>query len=190
MLALTILIIFSAFGCAGTPSSDPAQGTSVGGIMEGRATDVNTGLGNVRYEVEEDRVLYEVDYPLREVWPALVESFTEVGIELDVLDPPAGQIGMQEQIVTRRLAGERPATYLRCGDTMSGPVANASRITTTFLATAKAESTQATSITFFMQATARLVDGADRDAKRCASTRKLEARIMQHLNYRLAGLGG
>lgn len=183
------VVALTGLACAGSPSSQPGQGTSVGATMEGRATDINTGLGSVRFEVEEDRVLYQVGYPQAQVWSALVQAFNDVGIELDVLDPPKGQLGLENQIISRRLAGERPATYLRCGDTMSGPVANASRIQTTFLATAELESALQTNITFFMQATARLKDGADRDPKRCSSTRKLEARIMQIVNFRLAGLG-
>ena len=169
----------ASLGCAGSPSSQPGEGTSVGATMEGRATDINTGMGNVRFEVEENRVLYQVQYSTAEVWPALVEAFSEVGIELDVLDPPKGQLGMQNQTVSRRFAGERPGTYLRCGDTMAGPVANASRIQTTLLATMESEGAELTNITFFMQATARLKDGADKDPKRCSSTRKLEADVSE-----------
>jgi len=181
----------SAFlGCASSSAgSSPEAGRSVGASMEGRVSDFTTGHGDLRYDIEEDRVLFQVEFPLAQVWPAMVAAFAEVGIDPDLVDPRGARIGMNNQTVIRRLAGERLSTYFSCGSTMAGPVANASRIQTTFMVTARSVAAGQTSITFFVDAVARLNDAADKDPKRCRSTRRLEVRLMEHINATLEGPG-
>ena len=187
---LALGVVVSA--CASGSSSRPDEGRAVGGTTEVRVGDSQTGTDRLRYQIEEDKLRYEAEFPIQRVWPALVQAFTELGLEPDLVDPPGGRIGMVNQLVSRstRFAGERPAEYLDCGTTLTGPIANVSRIRTTFMITATALPDSRTRLLMEMDAAATLNDAAHSDPRRCRSTRKLEARLMEDVYVLLAGLGG
>ncbi len=184
---LSAVVVAACAPAAQTEGPAPSSGAGTGSTQDRYVTGVLSDGTGVRYTVEDEVVVYTIDHPPATTWSALVAAFGSIEIDANLVDPANRRVGMQDVVVTRRtrLAGERPSTYLDCGSTLTGPIAEQSRIHTTFLATAAAVDGQTTAVRFEMVAQAVPFDAGDSEARRCRSKRTLEARIIQELFRRL-----
>ena len=119
------------------------------------------------------------------VLPALRDSYEELGIKVEVYQPGAGigQVGNHYFIKTYKLGKAPLSTYLDCGNTMTGAVADNYKITMSVLSTVSAVGDSTTVET---RASARADPAAATGGSvSCRSIGTLESAIHQALMRKL-----
>src|SRR5205085_11598541 len=106
------------------------------------------------------------------------------------VDPASHRIGNIKFVFPRRVMNNNVSTYLNCGSTMTGLLADQGRVTASLLTEIAPDSKGGTSVTTTLQATAKRVDGTNTDAVDCGSTGELEERLRKIITLRATNLRG
>ena len=115
-----IALGLALFGCA-TASQPKPQPTE--------KVLARTNAGEIRsYEGKQSGTVI-VKGSSDEVLDALKSSYGDLGIEVELWDPPHGQVGNRNFTRMYRLAGDRMSHFVGCGITETGQAADAFRIT-------------------------------------------------------------
>ncbi len=113
-----------------------------------------------------------------QVQAALADTYKELDLELNTIDPANGIFGATNVVKTHSLGGVAISNYLNCGDSFSGPRANTDRIRLTLLTTVKPDGNGGARVATNLQATAQdAAGGNSRDLATCSSTGSLEGRV-------------
>lgn len=118
MLVLPIIVV----GCAG--ANAPAANAPP--LTESTLRLGSSGRIEIRSEVSVGRRSFGV--PADEVWTVLPEVFEKLEVPVSIRDRAALQMGNAQTLV-RRVEGKRMSTYLDCGTSLSGVLADAYDIT-------------------------------------------------------------
>lgn len=175
----------TAISLALTACTPPGGGTQAPAPPPERRTVTGVGgpQGNVDISVERGVIATDLLAPVDEAWPALVEVYQELELELAKIDPNTHTLGNPALAATRRLAGLRLSRLFRCGDTMTGPVADESRVTVSI--ETRLEASEGGSTAFSMiEASAVPFDGSGAN-RQCTTTGRLETEIHQALLKKL-----
>jgi hypothetical protein len=144
--------------------------------------------GNViRRSTGDEKARAEFKAPVDRVWPALVMSYAELGIEPTVADRGAGQYGNGGFLAPKRLAGRPLATYFDCGSGLTGPYIDAGRLIANVVTYMQPGAEGKTTAVTYATGTLRRNDGASADPIVCASTGMLEEEIRKGVEKHLAG---
>jgi hypothetical protein len=125
-----------------------------------------------------------------EIWAELPAVYDELGLrraDLDVFEPTPRRIGVLEHRV-RRLGGQRPSRYLRCGDTFGAPKADNGQLRISVTSTTQAADDGAilsTTVTGWTRD-----PGTSTGPLRCTSNGALERDIIHRVQLRLLGREG
>lgn len=189
--SLAPLVVIALAACtSSTPSSDalrssPSVRRSVVTVETSEADRISFEVPTGG-EISTGRVPAAVD----ELWPALGETYAQLGLEVNTVDTGARLLGVKHQRV-RRIGGKRPSEYLDCGSGLNGIFANSYDVTLTVLTQLRPAPGGGTDVHTLLHATAK--DPAHgNNAVQCASTLKLERRILDELQGRVpaGGPGG
>ena len=126
--------------------------------------------------------------PVDKVWPALVMSYADFGIEPSVADRAAGRYGNGNFVAPRRLGNRPLADYFNCGSGLTGPYIDTGRLTANVVTSIQPAADGTTSAVTYASGTLRRNDGASTDPIVCASTGALEETLRANIERRLAGL--
>jgi len=108
---------------------------------------------------------------------ALKVVYEELGIPPGTNDPATGRIGNTDFWKQRRLGNEAMSTYLNCGESFTGPVANNYRIYISLLSVIRPDGKGASELETAFHAQAQNMEGSSADRISCGSTGRLEERI-------------
>ena len=178
-----LLALPSAFLIACAPSSalpTPAPD---------RVLAVDTDGNVIRRSTGDEKSRAEFKVPVDRVWPALVLSYADLGIEPSVADRGAGRYGNGGFTAPRRLGGRPIASYFNCGSGLAGPYIDAGRLTANVLTYVQAGAEGSTVAVTYATGTLRRYEGAATDPIVCASTGVLEEEIRKGVEKHLAGRG-
>ncbi len=116
------------------------------------------------------------------VYPVLTAIYKELGIEIEVYDPPSGEIGNKSFSKTYRLGSTALHEFVGCGSTMTGPAADSYRVQMSLVTHLKGSANGTTAQTVL---TARAADtGSSKGWVSCLTTGVLEARVNKALAAR------
>lgn len=128
---------------------------------------------------------------IQEVWSRLPESYSELAIPLDGVNPEAWLLGNVGFRAHGRLGGTPMTDYLQCGRTLTGDVADRYEVRLA-VATQLHEAEGGTVVVSAVSAHAR-PQAVSGNALHCTSTGLLERRIVQRIRRNLVeprGAGG
>jgi hypothetical protein len=154
-----------------------------------RVLAVDSDGNIIRRSTGDEKARVEFKAPVDRVWPALVMSYAELGIEPTVADRGAGRYGNGGFVAPRRLGGKALAAYFNCGSGLAGPYIDAGRLTTSVVTYVQAGSDGSTTAVTYASGTLRRHEGASADPIVCASTGLLEEEIRKGVEKQLAGRG-
>jgi hypothetical protein len=146
-------------------------------------TGVGGPQGNVEISVEQGVIATDLLAPVDEAWTALVEVYQELELELGKIDPNTYTLGNPALVASRRLVGLRLSRLFRCGDTMTGPVADGSRVTVNIETRLEASEGGSRALSM-VEASAVPFDGSGAN-RQCTTTGRLETEIHQALLKKL-----
>jgi hypothetical protein len=177
MLALFTTLVLSA-ACASGSSLPSSSGERVLAVSEdGRVIRQSTADENSRTTFAA---------PVDRVWPALAQSYYDLGIQHTVADRAAGRFGNAGFIVPKRMLGRPVGDFFRCGDGLTGPLVDAGRVVAS--AVTQLSPGDAGTIAFTrVTGSLRRNDGTSTEPVLCSSTGVLEEHLRTATTKRLAG---
>lgn len=131
---------------------------------------------------ESSNLAFLVQHPPEQVWPALQEVWAALELTASEFDPQRKLIG-SDRFRANRIAGERMATWVDCGQGMTGPNANRFDIALT-LYTHLQPHEQGTELVVEMDGLGRPRDHSG-NWVHCDSTGRLEALFAELVSARL-----
>lgn len=171
MRRLTPFFIAACAACASSPSSDPR----------------NVPAPSDRTIAVDDQNIYRTTVPPSAKAPiagtperafeALRSVYAELGIPPAIMDAKTFRIGNTNFWLARRLGGQSLSTYLNCGDTFSGPVADTYRIYMSLVSTLRADGSGGSELETALYASAQNMEGASTARIPCGTSGRLEERI-------------
>jgi hypothetical protein len=108
---------------------------------------------------------------------AVKAVYQELGIPPGMHDPSTGRFGNTDFWKQRRLANEPLSTFLNCGESFTGPVANNYRIYISLISVVRPDGKGASELETAFSAQAQNMEGSSGDRISCGSTGRLEERI-------------
>jgi hypothetical protein len=115
--------------------------------------------------------------PPGRAFEALKATYEEIGIPPGTHDPATGRIGNTDFWKQRKLGSEPISTYLNCGESFTGPVANNYRIYFSVMSVVRPDGKGASELETAFSALAQNMEGSSGDRIACGSTGRLEERI-------------
>jgi hypothetical protein len=108
---------------------------------------------------------------------ALKAVYEELGIPPGTYDPATGRVGNPNFWKTRKLGDVTISTYLNCGDSLVGAIADNYRIYISLISVVRPDGKGASELETAFSAQARNMEGTAGDRVACGSTGRLEDRI-------------
>ena len=108
---------------------------------------------------------------------AVKAVYEELGIPPGTHDPTTGRFGNTDFYKSRKLANEAMSTFLNCGESFTGAVANNYRIYISLLSQVRPDGKGGSELETAFSAQAQNMEGSSGDRISCGSTGKLEERI-------------
>lgn len=162
--ALAFLASACASGLAPEPRTEPTLST------------VRIGGGEpIEFHTEADAGQMVVTAPISVVWTILPDVFEELGIPVNLSDRSVPEMG-NNGFRTRRIEGKRLNTYLDCGFSMDGQVANIYDVTISVVARLEEVVEGSTVVTTIVDANAK-PNATSGNSVHCTSRGVLEERI-------------
>jgi len=182
--ALTLLLA----GCASAPDTSSSETEEPFDAPEAFSIGDRMGSGtvsNVSPDVE--RVSFTIAASPEAVWEALVQVYTDVGIEIAGADPGTRSLNNPDFVVSRRLGGERLSRYLECGSGSIGGFADHFRIQMNILSQVVAKPDGQSTLHTTIQAVGDNPEGTSNTRVPCRSTHQLEIRIVSEVRELVGG---
>ena len=178
---LSFALVAAAAGCASSPSSS-GPNTAPGPSERTLAVDDQ----NIYRTTVLPNAKSPVPATADRAFQALRLVYDELGVKPTMVDPNTGRIGNTNFWVSRRLAGNAISTYLNCGDTFSGPIANTYRIYISLASIIRPDGPTASELETAFSAEAQNMEGTSSDRVACGSTGRLEEQIRKSLLLKVA----
>ena len=175
-------------GCAsspetsGWPVAEPMDVQEVTPLIERFAEGT---VSNIKPDVE--RVGFTVAASPEAVWPALVQVYENLGIEIAGMDPNARAVNNPDMRITRRLGGQRLSRYLDCGSGTIGGFADHFRIQMSILSQVEALPEGQSRVHTTIEAVGNNPEGTSNTRVPCSSTHQLELRIAEEIRELVGG---
>lgn len=112
-----------------------------------------------------------------EVFPALVQAYDTIGIEIGGIDATRSMLQSERIRVSRSYAGERLSELFHCGRTLTGDRADTWRLDIEITSQVQSEGTSRSRLATRVSATARTMDGTSTNPVPCTTSGKLEEKI-------------
>jgi len=171
MRSLALLSVLALAGCAAAPASGPAMGGATMGTID------RGGGSAVTVRTEVTPVNNTVPFPMDRVWPALIATYTKLGIPMPAPDAAGHTLASPDFRPRGRIGGKAASQFINCG--MNGMGAQLAdlyslRINMQTQLTPTADGTR---ITTTIDTWARNSGGVSADAIHCSSNGEFERMI-------------
>ena len=120
-------------------------------------------------------------YPIARVWTALPNAYKAIGIPVEYADNRARELGNSRFVTRSMLNQNRLSNYLRCGQGITGPIADTYRIRMNIRTVLRSVSADSTAVETLVEATASPVEGTSGNPQECTSAGTLEQAIVKRL---------
>ena len=180
LVSLPILLA-AASACATTQSS--AAGAPTDRVL---TTDMQGQV--IRQSALNDRATMTINAPVDKVWPAVVATYAEMGIEANYADQPHGRYGVRNYNFPRNLNGTRVGTFFSCGNSLMGAVVDAGTVNSEIVTTVTASPEGKTNAVIFVSGWVRRNEGNASNPIACSSTGRLEEMIRMSVEKKIASM--
>ena len=177
-----LVALLTATGCVSAPSGD-SDGVD---LTEIQTVNV-AGFVNQQLSNDIELVNHEIPVELQLVWRVLPGVYEQLGIPVATTNPQTyrvGNIGYEVQ----RVDGKRMNSYLDCGMSRGGPIANSHQVTLTVVTKLEEVSADLTKMTTLVSGTAVHRSTAGYPVS-CRSREKLEELIADRVTE-ILGIAG
>jgi len=127
--------------------------------------------------------------PPGRAFEALKKVYDELGVPPGTHDPATGRYGNTDFYKTRRFANEAMSTFINCGESFTGPVANNYRIYISLLSVIRPDGKGGSELETAFSAKAQNMEGTSADRISCGSTGRLEERIRKSVLLKVGSIG-
>ena len=177
-----LLLVAANAGCAssGSPGPDvslPSQRTVA---VDDQQVYRTTVLANAKVLVPAA--------PSR-TFDAVKAVYEELGIPPGTHDPATGRFGNTSFWKQRRLANDAISSFLNCGESFTGPVANNYRIYMSLISMVRPDGKGGSELETAFSAQAQNMEGSSGDRISCGSTGRLEERIRKGVLLKIGSQG-
>ena len=175
---------------AATTACSPAATTPGTEVMSsGPARVIAAGGGaEVRLRIEKQATGGTLGFPLVQAWAALPAAYQALGIPVEHADPRTHELGNSRFLTRGTLNQMRMSTYLRCGQSITGALADTHRIRMNVRTQIKSIARDSVAVSTLVEATASSVEGSAGQSQECTSTGALEIAIVQRLDWEIRNL--
>jgi hypothetical protein len=111
------------------------------------------------------------------VFEAIKAVYEELGVPPGTHDPSTGRVGNADFWKQRRFANEALSTFLNCGDSFTGPVANNYRVYMSLMSVVRPDGKGGSELETAFTAQAQNMEGTAGDRIACGTSGRLEERI-------------
>jgi len=180
--ACLLVFVAAAAACASSGSPGP-----------------NVSAPSQRTVAVDDRQVYRTSVPVNSkaaipappsrVFDALKSVYEDLGVPPGTHDPATGRIGNTDFWKSRQFANEPMSTFLSCGESLTGPVANNYRIYMSLVSMVHPDGKGASEVETAFSAQAQNMEGTSGDRIACGTTGKLEERIRKALLLKIGTSG-
>ena len=118
---------------------------------------------------------------------ALKAVYEELGIPPGTNDPSSGRFGNTDFYKSRKLANDPMSTFLNCGESFTGAVANNYRIYMSLISQVRPDGKGGSELETAFSASAQNMEGSSGDRISCGSSGKLEERIRRGVLLKVGG---
>jgi hypothetical protein len=115
------------------------------------------------------------------VFEAVKAVYEELGVPPGTNDPATGRFGNVDFWKQRRFGNEALSTYLNCGDSFTGPVANSYRIYLSLISIVRPDGKGGSEVETAFTAQAQNMEGSAGDRIACGTSGRLEERIRKSI---------
>jgi len=123
------------------------------------------------------------------VFRAAVQVFKALKIRTDVLDSARAEVGSLNLVESRSFAGRRMSSWLRCGESITGPNADTWRIYMAVVSGVEPVGPDSSRVRTLLTATARNMAGGSSTPVRCATTGLFEIMVGHRIAEELGKAG-
>jgi hypothetical protein len=120
---------------------------------------------------------------------AVKAVYEDLGVPPGTHDPTTGRFGNTDFWKSRRFANEPMSTFLNCGESFTGPVANNYRIYISLMSIVRPDGKGGSELETAFSAAAQNMEGSSGDRIACGSTGKLEERIRKSVLLKVGASG-
>jgi hypothetical protein len=180
MRFLLLLVLAGTASCAST----------------GRSTGSNITMPSERVVATENGTTYRatmasnakvpIPVPPARAFEALRAVYEELGVPIATNEPASGRVGNTNFWKTRQLGNEPISTYLNCGSSLTGVIADNYRIFITLLSVVRSDGKDGSELETAFTAQAQNMEGTAGDRLACGTTGRLEQRIQKSVLLRVA----
>ena len=174
IIAVTLVV-----ACGGSDPGIPPLATSASPQISAPGENSST-TGNYTFSMSQiDRRLQrKMPGDLEGTARAVLSAYAAIGIPATTLQRAPRVIGTERFVMPRSFAGKPNATYLNCGSTLAGVLANVYRIQAAVLVSVSPSGTDSTVVVVRLTALAFSNEGASGGGVDCGSTGALEQRLL------------
>ncbi len=173
-----------SFGCIVSACAPATHGAGSSPAERVLVTDT---YGTVtRQSALSDRANATFAAPLAKVWPTLAAAYLDIGLDANFADQASGRYGVRGYAFPKSLKGERIGSYFSCGQSITGSLVDAGRVTAEVMTSLSATDDGQTHAVIYVSGSLRRNDGNSSDPIACSSTGKLEEAIRTSIERRLA----
>lgn len=167
-LPLASLALLAAASACYTASQSTAAATPDRVLVVDSRGDV------MRQTTLNDRTVRTIPAPLTRVWPAVLASYAEVGIEANYADQPRGAYGARNYRFPRTLNGASVGSFFSCGSSLTGANVDAGTVVADITTTVSATPDGQTTAVYYVSGWVRRNEGNSTSPVACSSTGRLE----------------
>lgn len=178
--AVLVLLLSACASSGDTPSGDLSPAVT----KPGSVTPSSTGA-YVYIPADQSVVSEVMEATSSDAWHALMDVFEEAEIPVVEQDLEKGIVANHEFTVRRHLLGQRLSSFLGCGDSFTGPVANSAQIEMDIRAQVFPVDGRRVRIDMLVGAKTRPTQGTSTEGGACNSSRRLEREILKRVQLEL-----
>ena len=177
-IALGSLLALGAACAPATQSTGGAPGDRV--LM----TDMQGTV--LRQSALSDRATARFAAPVSAVWPAVLTTFADLGIEANYAEQANGRYGVRNYTFPKKLHGERIGAYFGCGESLTGALVDNGTVTADIVVTVTPAADGGTNGVIYVAGWGRRNDGNVANQVACSSTGHLEETIRKSIEGKIA----
>ncbi|MGQ0701619.1 MAG: hypothetical protein ACT4PM_00630 [Gemmatimonadales bacterium] len=123
--------------------------------------------------------------PPAKVLSAVATVYPELGLPQRLVDSAGGRVGHPSLTLIHQLGKAPLSRFINCGSTITGPRADADRVTPSVITTVHPDGKGGSELETALRGESRSVEGTSTDRATCTSTGVLEAEIARAVAERL-----
>lgn len=174
MRPYTVLLILAGSASCASSGSSPESGIAT--PTERIVAADNQGV--IRTTIAPNAKV-AIPFPPGQAFAALKAAYDELGVPVTTNDQASGRVGNTEFWKTRKLGSEPISTYLNCGESLTGTIADNYRVYISVMSAVRPDGKGGSELETALSAYAKNMEGTAGDKIPCGTTGRFEDRLQK-----------